>query len=230
MAEILQNAGYHRILAIMCGLAGENPLELIELAGRTSYQSRDRITEDSASKFVEMIRKRGHEAVIEHSSMMVEFNNCSRGFTHELCRHRIASFLQESTRYVDESNFRVVAPPKKDIDAKLVDLVLPDGHLVKFSFRDWVELNEQMYRGLRKADWVPQDARQILPTGIVAQIVMTANFREWRHVFQLRCALDAHWEIRRIMVNLLKDVQERVPVVFDDFEIDEEKITAFLKK
>lgn len=230
MAEILQSAGSHRILAIMCGLAGENPLQLIELAGRTSYQSRDRITNESAAKFVEMIRKRGHEAVIEHSSMMVEFNNCSRGFTHELVRHRIAAYLQESTRYVDESNLRVVIPPNKDPDVKLVDLTLSDGHTIKVSFREWTELNEQMYRGLRKADWVPQDARQILPTGIVAQIVMTANFREWRHVFRLRCAPDAHWEIRRIMVNLLKDVKQRVPVVFDDFEIDEEKITAILKK
>jgi len=78
MAEVLQNAGSHRILAIMTGIAGENPLQLIELAGRTSYQSRDKITDESASKFVEMIRKRGHEAVIEHSAMMVEFNNCSR--------------------------------------------------------------------------------------------------------------------------------------------------------
>jgi len=230
MAEVLQNAGSHRILAIMTGIAGENPLQLIELAGRTSYQSRDKITDESASKFVEVIRKGGHEAVIEHSAMMVEFNNCSRGFTHELVRHRIAAFLQESTRYVDESNLRVVIPPNKDADAKLVDLTLSDGHAIKVSFRDWVELNEQMYRGLRKADWVPQDARQVLPTGVVAQIVMTANFREWRHVFTLRCAPDAHWEIRRVMVNLLKDVKQRVPVVFDDFEIDEEKTTAVLKK
>ena len=230
MAEVLQNAGSHRILAIMSGIEGEAPIQLIELAGRTAYQSRDKITDVSAAKFVEMIRKRGHEAVIEHSAMTVEFNNCSRGFTHELCRHRIASFLQESTRYVDESNLRVVIPPGKDADTKLVDLVLADGHTIKVSFRDWVELNEQMYRGLRKADWVPQDARQILPTGIVAQIVMTTNFREWRHVFELRCSPAAHWEIRKVMVNLLKDVKQRVPVVFDDFEIDEEKIIALLKR
>lgn len=229
MAEILQNAGFHRILAIMVGLEGENPLRLIEIAGRTSYQSQNRITNESATKFVGMLRKRGHESVIEHSAMTVEFNNVSRGFTHELVRHRLAAYTQESTRYVDTSKFRVVVPPNKNPDEKLVELNLPSNIKIKVSFREWMDANEQMYRGLRTAGWLPQDARQVLPQAIKSQIVMTANFREWRHVFKLRCAPDAHWEIRRLMVNLLKDVQKKVPVVFDDFEIDEAKITAKLK-
>jgi thymidylate synthase (FAD) len=228
MAKILKNQGSHRILSIMTGLDGENPLQLIELAGRTSYQSRDRITDESAVKFVEMIRKLGHESVIEHSAMMVEFNNVSRGLTHELVRHRLASYLQESTRYVDESDFLVVIPPDKNPDEKLVELNIPGGQKAKVSFSDWVELNEQMYRGLRSAGWIPQDARQILPTGIKAQIVVTANFREWRHIFKLRCAPNAHWEIREAMLNLLKDVAKRIPVVFDDFQINEKDKTARL--
>ena len=89
MAKILQNAGSYKILTIMAGFNDRNPLQLIELAGRTAYQSRDKITDNSASKFVEMLRKRGHESVLEHSCMIVEFNNISRGFTHELVRHRI---------------------------------------------------------------------------------------------------------------------------------------------
>jgi len=230
MAEILQNIGSHRILGIMAGLEGENSLQLIELAGRTSYQSRDKITDNSASKFVAMIRRMGHESVIEHSAMIVEFSNVSRGFTHQLVRHRLAAYTQESTRYVDESDFRVVIPSTKDADEKLVELVLPDGHSIKVSFQDWMDLNEQMYRGLRGVGWVPQDARQVLPIGIKSQIVITANLREWRHIFDLRCAPDAHWEIRRVMVNLLREVQQRIPVVFDDFEIDGEKGVAFLKK
>lgn len=230
MVKILQNAGSHKILAIMVGLAGENPLQLIELAGRTAYQSRDRITNESAGKFVAMINRRGHESVAEHSAMTVEFNDVSRGFTHELVRHRLAAFTQESTRYVDESDFRVVIPSDKNPDEKLVELDLGNGQKIKVSFQDWMDLNEQMYRGLRMAGWVPQDARQVLPTGIKAQIVMTANFREWRHIFKLRCAFDAHWEIRRVMVNLLKDVQKMVPVIFDDFEIDEQKLSASIKK
>ena len=215
MAEILKNQGSHKILAIMAGI-GQSSLELIETAGRTAYQSRDKITEGSAVKFTEMIRNRGHESVFEHSSMIVEFNNVSRGFTHELVRHRIASFTQESTRYVDESDFKVVISPNKDQDEKIVELELPNNEKIKVSFADWVKLNEQMYRGLRMADWIPEDARQILPIGIKSQIVVTANFREWKHIFKLRTNPRAHWEIRRVMTNLLEEVKEKVPVIFDN--------------
>jgi len=216
MAKILQNAGSHRILAIMADINGENPLHLIELAGRTAYQSREKITDDSAARFVEMLRKRGHESVIEHSCMTVEFNDVSRGFTHELVRHRLAAYTQESTRYVDESDFRVVIPPDEDKDEKLVELNLQNGAKIQISFQEWMDLNEQMYRGLRKAGWIPEDARQVLPIGIKAQIVITANFREWRHIFKLRTAPGAHWEIREVMKNLLADAKGRVPIIFDD--------------
>ncbi len=226
MAEVLKNQGSHKILSIMTGAEGENPLQLIEVAGRTAYQSRDKITDESAVKFVEMLRKRGHESVIEHSCMTVEFDDVCRGFTHELVRHRLAGYTQESTRYVDESKFRVVVPPDKDPDQKLVSLHLPGGGTVMCSFRDWVQMNEEMYRGLREKGWVPQDARQVLPIGIKAQIVITANFREWRHIFSLRCGSAAHWEIRRVMVNLLRDAQKRIPVIFDDFEISEDGQSA----
>jgi len=229
MAEILKNAGWHRILGVETGLYGENPLQLIELCGRTSYQSRDKISDESAVRFVKMLRDRGHESVLEHSAMTVEFNDVSRGFTHELVRHRLASFTQESTRYVDESNFRVVIPPDKDKDEKLVELeindpvgITPRIYRFRVSFQEWVNLNEQMYQGLRKAGWVPQDARQVLPIGIKSQIVITCNFREWRHIFELRCGKSAHWEIRRVMLNLLKDVKKQLPVIFDDFEIYED--------
>jgi len=223
MAKILQNEGDYKILAIMTGLEGQAPLQLIETAGRTAYQSRDKINEESALKFAKALRVRGHESVFEHSAMTVEFNNVSRGLTHELVRHRIAAFTQESTRYVDEKDFRVVAPPNKDVEEKLVDLVFPSGNAglnvsLKVSYKDWIELNEQMYKGLREKGWAPQDARQVLPTGIESQIVVTANLREWRHIFKMRCAIDAHWEIRQVMVKLLKDVQQRIPILFDDFE------------
>ncbi len=216
MAQILKNQGSHRILAIMAGMGGENSLQLIELAGRTSYQSRDKITNDSAARFVKMLRERGHESVLEHSCMTVEFNNVSRGFTHELVRHRLASFTQESTRYVDGGDFKVVIPPGQDKDEKLVELNLPNGQKLKVSFQDWMDLNEQMYRGLRKAGWIRQDARQVLPNGIKAQIVITANFREWRHIFKVRTAPDAHWEIKQVMKNLLENLKKKIPIIFDD--------------
>jgi len=224
--EILKNAGSHKIRAIMVGPDDENPLQLIEVSGRTAYQSRDRITDESATKFVKMLRDKGHESVLEHSCMSVEFNDVCRGFTHELVRHRLASYTQESTRYVDESDFRVVIPPDKNADEELINLVLPGGNKIKVSFREWMTLNEQAYRGLRNSGWEPQDARQVLPIGIKSQIVMTTNFREWRHVFKLRCSRRAHWEIRRVMMNLLIEVQKRIPVIFDDFQISEDGQSA----
>ncbi len=234
--KTLQNQGSYKILAIMMGADGGNPLQLIETAGRTAYQSRDKITSESALKFAEVLRKRGHESVFEHSCMSVEFNDVSRGLTHELVRHRLAAFTQESTRYVDEKEFRVIAPPGKDLDEKLVELNLPGSEnsglkvSLKVSFNDWMAMNEQMYKGLRASGWVPQDARQVLPTAIKSQIVLTANLREWRHIFKMRCAIDAHWEIRDVMVKLLKDVKERVPIMFDDFEIAPDGQSATLVK
>jgi len=223
VVEILKDKGFHEILGIMVGFDGENPIQLIEKAGRTAYQSQDKITDDSAKRFITMIIRRDHGSVLEHSAMTVRFSFFSRGMTHEFVRHRLTSPTQESTRYVDESDFFVVIPPTRNPDKKIVELLLPGGKKIQVSFREWMGLNEQMYRALRKAGWPCEDARQVLPIGIKSQITMTANFREWRHIFFLRCARDAHWEIRRAMINLLKDVQKRIPIVFDDFKIRKDK-------
>ncbi len=219
------------ILAIMAG-GGEEAIQLIERAGRTAYQSQDKASAKSAGKFVAMLRRLGHESVLEHSAMTVRFRNCSRGMTHELVRHRMASFTQESTRYVDEGELEVVlppfAPPARDI---VMRLPLPgQKEKIELSLADWIGLNETVYRKLRSGDyrlggegaeaikWKPQDARQMLPIGVTAEIVMTANLREWRHVFALRTAKASHWEIRSVMGALLEMVRQRVPVIFDDFK------------
>ena len=224
--EILQTPGKFEILGLMTGVNGQSPLELIEVAGRTAYQSQERITKGSAAKFVKKLRDRRHESVLEHSCMMVRFSDVSRGLTHEQVRHRLTSPTQQSTRYVDESNLRVVAPPGINPNKKIVELVMSDGKKEQVSFEDWVGLNEQMYAGLRNNGWVPEDARQVLPIGVVAQIVITANFREWRHIFELRCSPRAHWEIRMTMVKLLEAVQRLVPVIFGDFEISQDYLSA----
>jgi thymidylate synthase (FAD) len=232
--KILRNAGTHKILAIMQpfkegSMTPGSPLELIELAGRTAYQSRDKITPDSAERFVRRIIERKHESVLEHSAMTVEFNNVSRGFTHELVRHRLASFTQESTRYVDESDFEVVVPPHRndvlnttaDLESNILDIDYVseiDGDKHPISVDDWLLINESVYRQLRKAGWAAQDARQVLPIAIKSQIVCTANFREWRHIFQERTAQAAHWEIRRVMIALWADVLDAVPHVFNDIQ------------
>jgi thymidylate synthase (FAD) len=80
-----------------------------------------------------------------------------------------------------------------------------------------------MYRGLRQASWRPEDARQFLPIGVKTQIVMTANFREWKHILRLRTAINAHWEIRRVMSRLLKELKRKVPVIFDDIQEGKQK-------
>lgn len=234
--NILKNAGTHKILAIMQGMHGESPLELIEIAGRVSHQSRDKITPDSAKKFVQMLIDRKHESVLEHSAMTVEFNNCSRGMTHELVRHRFLSITEESTRYVDESDFNVVVPPHQEqekdaiaftlssIRKKEQEIVREDNNI---TLNEWFTLCERVYKNLREQGWPAQDARQVLPTAIKSQIVCTANFREWKHIFEVRTAKTAHWEIRRVLIGLLADVRQRVPVIFDDivpgFTLQEEE-------
>lgn len=148
--------------------------------------------------------------MLEFAHMNVQFSDVSRGFTHEMVRHRLASFAQESTRYVDESDLHVVVPPHKDEN----EIAGPNG-------LPWFQQNEDMYRHLRDAGWKPEDARQVLPIATRSQIVVGANIREWRHIFIMRCDKFAHWEIRAVMLDLLKWCQNNIPLVFDDFKFFE---------
>jgi len=220
--RILKNAGSFIILTPEKELRVQ--LLRIEKAGRTCYQSEKKeITTESAAKFVRMILKRGHESVIEHSNMTVQFNNVSRGFTHEQVRHRLTAISQESTRYVDYAkegkgpdleNFQLkcVVPPHRNENEKIA---LEDGRMMSIS--EMFAEHESFYRALRKAGWLPQDARQVLPIGIKSQIVISANFREWRHIFTMRTQEAAHWEIRKVMGDLLEKVKTIIPGIFDDF-------------
>ena len=221
--QILKNKGSFIILTPEEELRSQ--LLRIEEAGRTCYQSKSKeITIETAEQFVRMLIKRGHESVLEHSYMTVQFNNVSRGFTHELVRHRLCAFSQESTRYVDYAKegegpdlerfkIRCIVPPDCNENEKVK---IEDGRLMSISemFAEY----EKFYRALRKAGWPPEDARMVLPIGIKSQIVVSANFREWRHIFKLRTQKRAHWEIRSLMGKLLKKVQKIVPAVFDDFK------------
>jgi len=220
--EILKDAEYFVVLTPYSEL--EDQLLRIERAGRTCYQSeKKKITKETARKFIKMLLRRGHESVLEHSCMVVQFNNLSRGFTHELVRHRLASFSQESTRYVDYAekgkgpnlgrfHLKCVVPPHRDENEKVL---LGDGR--KMSMAEMFIEIEDFYRGLRKAGWLPQDARQILPIGIKSQIVVSANFREWRHIFKQRTSHYAHWEIRKVMCDLLEFIKPILSPIFDNF-------------
>jgi len=220
--QILRNAGSFIILTPEDELRAQ--LLRIEKAGRTCYQSESKeINEETAIRFVKMLLSRGHESVLEHSYMVVQFNNVSRGFTHEQVRHRLTAISQESTRYVDYAKrgkgpnldkfqLKCVVPPHRNENEKVV---LEDGRIM--SIAEMFAEYEKFYRALRKAGWEPQDARQLLPIGIKSQIVISANFREWRHIFYMRTSKYAHWEIRRVMCDLLEKVQTIIPAVFDDF-------------
>jgi len=208
----LVSQGYFEILTPKTEL--QDQLLRIEKAGRICYQSeKGPITEESSGKFIRMILKRGHESVIEHSCLTVLFRDCSRGFTHEVVRHRLASFSQESTRYVDYwDKLKCILPPHRDPDEPVL---LENGQ--RMSPVEMLSQIEMYYQGLREAGWVPEDARQVLPTATKADIVMTANFREWRHVFEQRTQKPAHWEIRGVMVKLLEELKQTIPVIFEDF-------------
>lgn len=207
--EILKNAETFNILH-----KTDNVVSTIANAARTCYQSQELSGHINDTKLIANLIKRGHHAMLEFAHMIVQFNNISRGFTHEMVRHRLCSFAQESTRYVDESDFKCVVPPHKD-ENETIELDLAPFDAI--TLREWFQLNEEMYRGLRKAGWKPEDARQVLPIGIKSQIVVSANLREWRHIFHMRCDKFAHWEIRGVMLRLLIKCKTEIPLIFDDF-------------
>jgi thymidylate synthase (FAD) len=157
-----------------------------------------------------------------HIAHTTQYNNHSRGFTHELVRHRLPVFSQESTRYVDEKDFEVIIPPHKPTNETLsiydesnmsIDEVLEN----KSSFALEVHRLEHFYKALRNSNWRPEDARQILPNGIAAQIVMSCNLKERRYIYFRRTSTFAHWEIRRTMIEELNHFNTQFPELFNMF-------------
>ena len=224
--ELLVNAGSFQILAqpqlmIEDKNIGEPFHKIIKKTATVCYQSEEN-TKKNAIEFTEMLRKIGHWSMFDHVSITVKFLNCSRGFTHELCRHRIAAYAQESTRFVDESNLKLVGPPHKDCINEHMQLENPPFKELKgttLSFQQMGELIECFYRTLKEHGWKNEDARQLLPIGVKSEIIMTADFTEWRHVFALRTQKNAHWEIRSIMIKLLKEFKKLFSPIFDDFKL-----------
>lgn len=186
----------------------DKPLEIAELAGRTCYKSEKRITKDSAEKFIKMIMDVGHETVIEHLSASIRFIT-NRGVTHELVRHRLASYSQESTRYIrysDELEF--IKPVWWDN---------PDySERQKQNWLQAMEHAEKFYLEALKSGDKPEQAREILPNALKTEIVVTANLREWRHIFTMRCSQKAHPQIRALMLDCLKGFAKEIPIIFDD--------------
>ena len=190
-------------------------LRRIEEAGRTCYKSEDKITDDSADQFIRRLIKSGHESVREHENLSVRFI-VDRGVSHELVRHRLCAFSQESTRYVDynKRGLTFIKPPWVYVQAGMYD-----EHIMSFN-NEWLmamaEAAKSSHRLIAFYNWSPQQARAVLPNSLKTELVMTANLREWRHVLRLRASKAAHPQMQEVMRPLLTYMNNHLPAVFED--------------
>jgi len=180
-----------------------DPEKVIEQAGRTCYLSFDRMEEGSGADFIRRLIKMGHESPLEHAYATFRVRNCSRAMTHQLVRHRLMAVSQQSQRYVDEDRFAYVLP--EGLPAEYVEDFRRDMETIQQMYRKWRD------RGLRK-----EDARFVLPNACVSEIVVSADFREWRHIFKLRLSPKAQWEIRKACTKMLAILKDRAPACFED--------------
>ena len=210
---------------------GTEILKKIERIGRVCYKSENNITDDSAERFIKNIIKSGHESVLEHVNISVRVV-CDRGVSHEIVRHRVASYSQESTRYCNYS---------KDKFGNELTFIMP--YWFKSNIEDlnnyannknnfkgiysegecaWIdslrEIEFTYFTLLECCNWTPEQARSILPNSLKTEIVMTMNLREWRHFFKLRCAKAAHPQMREVANMILEKFRNSISVVFDDIE------------
>ncbi len=189
-------------------------MQVIERAGRTCYKSEQNIGEGSAEKFIANIIKRGHESVIEHEKITVRFI-CDRGVTHELVRHRMASYSQESTRYCNYTNDKF-GNELTFIRPCFWDENTEEGKAKMELWKKSMQNIENEYNELISMGAKPEEARSILPNSLKTEIVVTMNLRSWRHFFKLRTAKAAHPQIRQISCALLDELKVKLPVIFGD--------------
>ena len=194
--------------------APDKILPFIEIIGRTCYKSEERITDVSAAGFVRMLINRGHEAMLEHVSITAKFVT-DRGISHELVRHRIASYAQESTRYVNYTKPGVTDNGVRFIDPSEAFGWKPQS-ILRFHLAKDCEYSETAYKTMMASGAKPEQARQVLNQALATEINMTANLREWRHFLTLRCAPVAHPLMRELALQTLQMMHSLVDVVFDD--------------
>ncbi|MFV0501778.1 MAG: FAD-dependent thymidylate synthase [Bacteroidales bacterium] len=200
-------------IVIESNVDGDYILKQIEKAGRTAYKSEDKITQNSSKEFIKMITNRGHFSVIEHQSVTVRVI-CDRGVSHEIVRHRLASYTQESTRYCNYTK------GKFGSEITVIKPCFWDENDEKYKvWKQTIEQIETAYNKLIELGASPQEARSILPNSLKTEIVMTMNLREWIHFFTLRTAKAAHPQMREVAIPLLKEFQRLIPIIFDDIQI-----------
>lgn len=202
---------------IVVPLDSSSIIKHIEQCGRVCYKSEGKSTNDSAERFVQNLIKRGHESVLEHYSFSVCFV-CDRGVSHEIVRHRLASYSQESTRYCNYSNDKF----RSEITV-IEPCFLAENSRGYEMWENACKQAEEAYFSLLDWGCTPQEARSVLPNSLKTEVVMTANIREWRHFLKLRTAPEAHPQMRELTVPLLEELQKEIPVLFDDIGIKEPK-------
>lgn len=198
-------------IEILDEIDGNAILRKLEMIGRVCYKSENKIMKESAQRFIENIINSGHESVIEHEKISVRII-CDRGVTHEIVRHRIASYSQESTRYCNYS---------KEKFGKELTFIKPcfwdeEDFLYKIWLNNMQEV-EKCYNSMIEAGASPQEARSVLPNSLKTEIIVTMNLREWRHFFKLRTAERAHPQMREVACQILREFQDRIPILFDEF-------------
>ena len=193
-----------------------DPEKVIEKSGRTCYHSASKAQQDSEKEFIHTIIENGHHSVLEHAYATFRVTGVSRSFTHQLVRHRLCAFSQRSQRYVDEQDFAFVEPGSIAENAEAHRL-----------FEKYMAEARSTYRRLQSLGIKNQDARYILPNATQSEIVLSANFREFRHIFRLRCDRRAQWEIRQVALQMLRIMKKEAPSVFGDFVINKKTDTAY---
>lgn len=193
---------------------GEQLLRNIEKAGRTCYKSEEKITKESYRPFIEKIMKSGHHSMFEHEKVTVRII-CDRGVTHEIVRHRLAAYSQESTRYCNYSG------DKYGNEITVIKPFFFDKYEKKGLWQSACQRAEESYFALLTCGASPQEARSVLPNSLKTEIVVTYNLREWRHFFALRCAKTAHPQMQQVAIPLLLYFKDQLSPLFDDIEYNE---------
>ena len=204
-------------IEILNAPAYDTMLKKIEQIGRVCYKSEDKITDGSAENFIRGIIKRGHESVIEHENITVKVI-CDRGVSHEIVRHRIASYSQESTRYCNYTDGKfggqiTFIDPRSGFSW---DMSTERGENLWKVWNKAMDAAEWSYRQMIKHGAKPEEARCVLPNSLKTEIVMTMNLREWRHFIRLRTSPAAHPQMQEVANMIAAEFVKRYPVFFED--------------
>jgi thymidylate synthase (FAD) len=217
---------------ILTPIDGNEILKTIEKVARTCYKSEDKITENSAEKMIKSLISRGHEAMIEFFDITIKYT-CDRGVSHELVRHRLANFAQESTRYVsynkekqgsqitviDIENVMRLKIGSETIHPISKEKVIIDEKIMLEWFDEWnIAMNEaeRHYMNMTNNCCPPELARSVLPNSTKTEINVKMNLRELRLFFKLRTSAAAHPQMRELTRPLLDELKTKIPIIFDD--------------